>query len=156
MIQLTKTIRHTRTNALPWKGIDPGYPATNVEVETSDPTSLLSHYRRLLAPRNRHPALRRSEMDLVSSSNPGVFASLRLSADEAILVILNLTASHVSECRLSASTSHLLPGRYSAESLMQPVSFNELGVGTNGTFAGFGIGPDIPVHGTLIIRLVPQ
>jgi glycosidase len=144
------------STARPWMPIDAGYPAANVESETSDPTSLLSHYRLLLGLRNQHPALRSSAMDLVTSSHPGVFASLRLSDEEAILVIVNLTAAQVSDYRLSASGSHLLPGRYSTESLIGSVSSNDLGVGADGGFTGSWSGPGLAAHSTLIIRLVPE
>jgi glycosidase len=140
----------------PWIAIDPGYSATNVEAETSDPTSLLSHYRLLLGLRNQHPALRSSVMDLVTPSQPGVFASLRVSEDEAILVIVNLAGAQVSDYRLSVSSSHLLAGRYSTESLTGSASFDELVIGKNGAFAESWIGPDLGAYGTLVLRLVPH
>jgi hypothetical protein len=95
-------------------------------------------------------------MDLLTSSHPGVFASLRVSEDEAILVIINLTGARVSDYRLSVSRSHLLVGRYSTESLTGSASFNELGIGTNGAFAESWIGPDLGAYSTLILRLVPH
>ncbi len=140
----------------PWRASDVGYPDANVEVEAPDPGSLLSHYRQLLALRNEHPALRSPVMDLVTSSQLGVFASLRSSGDEALLVILNLTQAEVSGYRLSTSTSHLSPGRYRTDSLMGPVSFGEVEAGANGAFVDSCTGPDLAAHGTLILRLTPQ
>ncbi len=85
----------TQTNAgfsagKPWRQPDSGYPQVNVDVETKDPASLLSHYRTLIQLRNDHPALQTGSLTLLSTSNPAVFASLRTGEGETVLIMINL------------------------------------------------------------------
>jgi alpha-amylase len=65
----------------------------SVAGQTSDPSSLLSHYRDLISLRAAHPALRRGATRLVTSEDApeGVVAFLREVASERILVALNFS-----------------------------------------------------------------
>jgi len=141
------------SSATAWMPPDSGFPSTNVAAQTDDPASLLSRYRRLIALRAQHPALRSPGMDVVTCSNAGVFASLRTSPDETVLVIINLTDLQIRDARLSVASSGLTEGQYLMRSLMLPLLYNELGVDAGGAFEGYLLGPDIPPYGTLIVQL---
>ena len=84
----------------PWRQPDSGYTQVNVEVETNDPASLLSHYRALIRLRNDHPALQTGTITLLSTNNPAVFATLRKGENETVLILINLGAQVVKDYSL--------------------------------------------------------
>jgi glycosidase len=136
-----------------WMPPDSRFPSTNVAAQADDPASLLSRYRRLIAMRAQHPALRSPNMDVVTCSNPGVFASLRTSQDEAVMVIINLTDRQIGDALLSVASSALTEGRYVTRSLMLPTLYTELEVNAAGGFEGYSLGPDLTPYATLLVEL---
>ncbi len=76
----------------------PGYaPAeVNVIAQTADAGSLLNWVRAMLELRRGHPVFGTGTFEPVGSSNPAVFAFIRRSADEQILVVANLSGSEES------------------------------------------------------------
>jgi glycosidase len=73
----------------------------NVAAETDDPNSLLSHYRRLIHLRYDHPALRAGDIHLVQSPSSAVYSFVRSTAEESLLVIINLSAKTVTDYGLT-------------------------------------------------------
>ena len=136
----------------PWRQPDAGYIEANVAAQTDDSASLLWHYRALIALRNQHAALRVGDFHLVSADNPAIFASLRVSQDEAILVVVNLAAAPVTDYRLSLKNSRLEAGRYLILMLMGEIPSANLEVNGSGGFADFTMA-EIPSYGTFVIQL---
>ncbi|HKI05422.1 MAG TPA: alpha-amylase family glycosyl hydrolase [Thermoanaerobaculia bacterium] len=85
------------TTGKPWFGFAPGQETANVAAETSDPGSLLSHYRSLIRLRKASPALKRGTITLLSPGNRStpVLAFLRETPQERVLVVHNVTAGEV-------------------------------------------------------------
>jgi alpha-glucosidase len=81
------------TNGKPWLPIPPSYKTHNVETELADPNSVLSFYRQLLAMRHAEPALLNGEYMALNSDDPNVYTYVRRYKDEAVLVVLNMSAS---------------------------------------------------------------
>jgi glycosidase len=79
----------------------------NVAAEETDPTSLLTFYRNLIHLRNDHSALRVGSFVPVQSSNKAVYSFIRQSSDEAVLVVINLGKSDVTDYTLSAPKTAL-------------------------------------------------
>ena len=73
--------------------VDPEYhyEAVNVAAQQANPHSLLWWMRRLIALRKRHPAFGRGSFEVVPADNRKVFAFLRRTAEETILVVANLS-----------------------------------------------------------------
>ncbi|MEA2752345.1 MAG: maltose alpha-D-glucosyltransferase / alpha-amylase, partial [Myxococcales bacterium] len=73
--------------------IDPEYhyEALNVEMQQSNPNSLLWWTKRLIALRKRFQAFGRGSVEFLHPSNPRVLAFIRRFDDEAILVVANLS-----------------------------------------------------------------
>ncbi len=65
--------------------------SVHVEAQASNPSSLLSFSRRLIALRKRHPALARGSMDLLDVDNDSVLAFVRTHGDDKVLVVANLS-----------------------------------------------------------------
>jgi alpha-glucosidase len=75
-----------------WLPAPPSYRTHNVASEEKDPDSILNFYRRLLALRHTDPALMEGEYVALNDSDPNVLSYLRRYKDEAVLVVLNMSA----------------------------------------------------------------
>ena len=77
------------TTGTPWHRFAPGRERTHVAAQTSDPESLLSHYRRWIRARHASRALARGSLRLVQGEGP-VLAFVRTEGSERVLVAHNL------------------------------------------------------------------
>jgi alpha-glucosidase len=73
--------------------VAPTYKTHNVEAQAKDPNSILSFYRQLLELRHKEPALLDGDYIALDPENPNVFSYLRRYKDEAVFVVLNMSAS---------------------------------------------------------------
>jgi len=76
-----------------WLPIPPSAAKYNVSVESAEPHSILSFYKRLLALRQSDPALRNGSCVSVDRDDPYVLAYLRKNpgGGESVLVVLNMS-----------------------------------------------------------------
>ena len=81
--------------------------AANVAAQTADPDSLLSHYRSLIHLRNSHPALHSGGFTAVESSSRAIYAYIRHSAEQTLLIVINLSGEAVSDFKLTLAESDL-------------------------------------------------
>jgi len=81
------------SKAKPWLPVPPSAKTHNVESEAQDPNSVLSFYRQLLSMRHTEPALLEGDYFALNEDDPNVLAFLRRYKDEAILVVLNMSAA---------------------------------------------------------------
>ena len=137
-------------------GLDPNYVRFNVSDEMKNPASLFSHYKTLISLRNAHPALRIGSLNIVSPSNPGLFASLRVSSSEAVLVLINLTNTPINNFSLSLNKSPLQSGKHPALSLIGQGLVADLTVASTGGFSNYSPISTIPAYATVIIQVVPR
>lgn len=81
-----------------WEAVsfNTGADGSSVEEQISDPTSLLSHYRKLIGIRNSVPALQDGAIKDMDSGNESVTAYLRLTDVQTVLVAHNLTKTEQS------------------------------------------------------------
>jgi maltose alpha-D-glucosyltransferase/alpha-amylase len=70
-----------------------GYQAVNVEAQLRTPTSMLRWLRRFIALRREHPVFGLGSYDVLSPSNPHVYAHIRRSEDDIALCVHNLARS---------------------------------------------------------------
>ncbi len=89
----------------PWRNLSSDYTQVNVKAQEDDPASLLNHYRTLIQLRKEHPALLTGNATLIETENPVVFALLRESGLENILIVVNLGKTHVTDYRLDLSAT---------------------------------------------------
>jgi alpha-glucosidase len=73
----------------PWLPVSADYATRNVAVQSADPTSMLSLYRRLLWYRRRCPALYGGSYQPLDACDDHCFVYLRAAGDERRLVALN-------------------------------------------------------------------
>jgi len=70
-----------------------GYPSTNVEAQSRDPSSLLSWTKRMLAVRKTSQAFGRGSRRFLKPGNRKILAYLREYGDDTILCVANLSRS---------------------------------------------------------------
>ena len=110
------------TEGTPWLPVAPSYKSRNVAMETSDPDSILSFYRRLLELRREEPALRDGQYVPLNQDDPNAFAFVRRFHGEAVLVVLNMSAApHKLKLDLAAAGISAAKLRILATSSRKPV-----------------------------------
>jgi alpha-amylase len=77
--------------AEPWQPLSEDPPGVNVAAQADDPDSLLTTYRDLVRVRNATPALRRGATTLVDGGAEPVIGWLRTTAEETLLVVVNVS-----------------------------------------------------------------
>lgn len=88
------------SDVTPWFRINPNYHEINAEQQLQDPESVFSFYRRLIRLRKDLPVIRTGSFRLVDPENEKVFAYLRDSGDQQLLVLCNFTGeTAVMPCR---------------------------------------------------------
>jgi len=141
------------SDVAPWIMPNNNYTTFNVATETDDPGSMLSHYRRLISLRNNHPALRTGDLFLPSTNNQGLFACLRTTPDEFVLIIVNLTGSPIRDFKLFLASSPLHQGEYAPVSLLDGTPLATLTVLGNGHIGNYVPMPEIPPYATIMMQL---
>jgi len=149
------------STVVPWEPVGPDYQTFNVAAESVDNDSILTRYQELVHVRNQHAALRVGDMSIVKSNNPALYSILRISHDptdsskvnEAILVLINLSKTPISDYSLSLSKSPLATGSYRLAPIMGVGPFADLTVASVGDFSQFKPIAKIPAYGTLILQL---
>jgi maltose alpha-D-glucosyltransferase/alpha-amylase len=73
--------------------IDPEYhfEAVNVEAQQNNPSSLLWHFKRLMALRKQHQAFGRGTVEFLQPDNRKILAFLRRLEGESLLIVANLS-----------------------------------------------------------------
>ena len=137
----------------PWRAVDATYTERNVAAEATDPNSLLSLYRTLIGLRNQHAALRVGDFNAIAANTASVFASLRMSKDEAVLVIINLGKDAVTDLTLTLDKSSLAAGEYRSAPLLGGGPIATLMVSAQGGFAKYQPLPSLPGYSGVIVQL---
>jgi alpha-glucosidase len=124
------------TRGTPWLPLPPSYKTVNVADELKDPSSILQVYRTLLKLRHQNQALLDGDYVALNEKDANVFSYLRRYKNEAVLVVLNMSAQpqqvsfDLAPQGFPANTAHTLlttmPGESKASSLshlsLQPFS----------------------------------
>jgi alpha-amylase len=124
------------TTGIPWRAPAGDYPQVNVALQNEEADSLLNHYRALIRLRRENAALRIGEMTLLETDNPAVHAVLRRTADQTILVAINLKGTPISDYQLSLSENLLTEGTVTPASLFGTIEATPLTI-SGGMFSGY-------------------
>ncbi len=81
------------STATPWLPVADDYVTNNVASQRDDPTSMLSLFRRLIELRHAYPALTIGTHRSIDTGSDEVFAYLRETQGQRMLVVLNLGSS---------------------------------------------------------------
>jgi glycosidase len=142
------------STTIPWESVGTDWETNNVAAETTDPNSILSHYRVLIQIRNEHAALRVGNLIAVHSNQSALYTILRVSKDEIVMVIINLSGAPVNEYKLSLDKSNIPPGDYHVIPILAvPVEYSDLNFTDVGGFNNYLPLLEIPSYGTVIFQL---
>ncbi len=140
------------TTVTPWRAPNADYSTVNVTAENNDPDSMLNHYRALIQLRKEHPALLAGDATLIKTGNSAIFALLRNSGSESILIVVNLGKEAISDYKLSLEENKLTDGSLSPLPLFGATTVQPLEI-TNGIFSDYKPLDEIAPYQTLIIKL---
>ena len=79
------------TDGAPWIGVNPNYPAVNVEQAMADENSILHFYRRLIALRAGSETLKYGDFHMLLPDDPHVFTYERSLRGERVIVCCNFS-----------------------------------------------------------------
>lgn len=142
------------TTGTPWRSPNGDYQTTNVAAQSDDPNSLLRHYQSLIQLRKEHPALLLGNAALVDTGNPAVFALMRQSNHESVLILVNLGDETISDYTLSLEEAAFPDGRMSPIMLFGGDQAHSLEI-NNGIFLHYKPVNELSPYQTCIFQL-PQ
>ncbi len=140
----------------PWSAPGAGWEVNNVANEVEDPGSILAHYQALIQARSQHEALRVGDFHVLETNNPGLYAILRVSANEAVVVLINMSGRSISDFDLSLAESALAQGEYSAAMILGQQAWETLVVNGSGGFGKYAPFGTIAPYATWIVQLKCQ
>jgi glycosidase len=140
----------------PWTTLGPAWENYNVAKQTIDPHSIFSHYRDLIRIRSEHAALRVGDLTVVKGTETALYSILRVSDEEAVLVLINLSDEPLSGFWLTKSDSSLAEGIYFPVSIWGDGTFAPISVNASGGFFHLMDATVIPPYGTIILQLQPN
>lgn len=143
------------TTGNPWRAPGSDYTTKNIASQSADPDSLLSLYRRLIHIRNDHAALRVGDYYFIETGHPAVSASLRVSRNEALLIIINLGSALISDYALNLENGPL-SGDYVLAPLLDNGQFTSPAITDQGGFENYQPLPELPPYGRFILQLQPE
>jgi alpha-amylase len=139
------------TDGRPWRVPYDDFETKSVALQ-DDPDSLLNHYRDLIHLRNRQTALRVGDWLQVDSESNRVYAYLRYTDEEFLLVVMNLGTTELDEYALTLEEGPLTA--VSAPTLLfgdgQPA---ELTINVAGGFENYTPFPSLPPQSSFVIQL---
>jgi len=141
------------TTGRPWQAVNRTYAEVNIATQSADAESLLSLYRTLIHLRNDHAALRVGNYVAVDAGNNALLAFLRVSQEEVVLVLINLSDKAVSDYSLSLGQG-TLAGKYAAYALLGEGEMPGLTANAGGGFDAYQPLPEIPAYGSYVIQLL--
>lgn len=126
------------TTGEPWMPVNEDYPAVNVEAQSGDPKSLLSHYRRLIQLRAAEPALRHGAWVPVAAACKAGYGYLRhLTGEAPVLVLFNFDDAPLEPCAFSLDASALDAGETVAQDGLTGAEFPGPTLDDRGGFSGY-------------------
>jgi oligo-1,6-glucosidase len=97
------------TTGTPWLPVNPNYRQINAAAQASDPDSVLSYYRRLIALRHELPVVAHGDFTMLLPDDEQVYAFTRRLDGTELLVLANFS---------DATVTPGLPGTWAAAELL--------------------------------------
>jgi glycosidase len=83
------------TNGIPWIGVNQNKAEINVEIEESNPETVLNYFRRMISIRKTNEVLRIGTFELVETGESPLFIFQRSIEDEKWTIVLNFSSQSV-------------------------------------------------------------
>jgi oligo-1,6-glucosidase len=78
------------TTGTPWLAVNPDFAAWNAEAQRGDPSSVLAHYRRLIALRHTEPVVALGDFTMLLPAHEEIYAFSRSLDGDTLLVVCNV------------------------------------------------------------------
>lgn len=140
------------TASTPWRTINADYPEVNVQRQAGDADSLLSWYRDLIRLRNDHPALRQGWAWDVEPNDKAVYALLRATDQEALLILANLGPDPVAAPTLKLASGPLR-GTFTLTPVYGDGSAPSLSASATGGFEAYQPLDELPGYSLFVFSL---
>ncbi len=140
------------TTGTPWRALNADWDVKNVAAQTAAEESLLSYYRSLIAIRNNHAALRAGDTYVLDTGGRSLYAVLRVSKEETVLVLVNLSKADLSDYGLTLEQGPL-NGTYEAVSIQGEGPFENPVVNGQGGFGSYKPVASLAPFSSYIIQL---
>jgi glycosidase len=137
----------------PWRLPSSDYAQVNVSLQSGETDSLLEHYRTLIALRKQHSALSGNQITLVDTHNTDIYAVLRVSNGETLLVLVNLTDQPVTDYNLQLDKNVLGSKNQKAVMLFGTDQAADLAGGALPSYQPF---VTLAPYGSYIIQFIPK
>ena len=141
------------TTGDPWHELGFDWEFYNLTNQTDDPASIFSHYRNLVQIRNQHAALRVGDVKVLTASDKAIYSIMRVSQQEAVLVLVNLSGRTVMDYWLDLEESNLAEGDYLPAPIFGEGIFSALAANAGGGISQYVPIPKVPPYGTFILQL---
>jgi glycosidase len=142
------------TSGTPWRAPFSDFEERNVALQTDDPDSLLSHYRDLIHLRHNHEALRVGDWVLVETNPNSLYAAIRYTDQEIVLVLINSSVNEITDYDLNLQMGPLA-GEAAATLLFGEGSVTAPTVTETGGFEAYTPLETLPPQSTFVILLSP-
>jgi oligo-1,6-glucosidase len=106
------------TTGTPWLPVNPDYQEWNVARQRDDDSSVLAHYRRLIALRHDLPVVALGDFTMLLPDSDEVYAFRRTLGGDALLVVCNVS-------RTPQKLAELLPEALDAELVLSNVPVDD-------------------------------
>ncbi len=136
---------------LPWRRPQDDYTERNVATQTADATSLLSHYRALIQARNENPALQTGSFFELPTSDRRLYAFLRYTEEQTLLVLINMSKTAIDDYRFCLSEGTFQSG--TATEILHNSDLNPLELNRAGGFDVYQPIDVLEAFSTYIIEL---
>jgi glycosidase len=144
------------TRGKEWEAPQSDSARTNVSAESSDPASLLNLYGRLIHLRGENQALASGELISLDASSDSVSAYLRRAGDRVVLVVANLSATALSDVKLSSTVRVLDGGRYATRNLLGGRATRALNLGEDGLIRDYVPVQTLARKESLVLNLIAR
>ena len=142
------------TTSSPWQPANADFPQINVAAQSDDPDSLLAAYRALIRARADHAALRVGATYRIKTGSPNVYAVLRASKNETILIVVNLSKKPLENVTLSLETGPLTGGQtYPLAPILASAAFAPITANGQGGFTDYLPLPVLPPESAFVLQL---
>lgn len=122
------------TTGTPWSGLTGDQATQNVATQKANHNSLLSWYKKLNALRKQYPQLSEGTFQTLGSNGGTVYAYLRESEKQAIVVIHNFGKANYDNTTVFAKQSNLAEGTYTVTDLLEDKKLEDIALNSDGGF----------------------
>jgi alpha-amylase len=142
-------------DTLTWETPNPDCDSVNVSAQQAEPVSLWNTYRALIQLRQVNPALSSGDYYTVQADNPAIYSALRVSPDQAILLVANLGLKDIASVGLTLEGGPLY-GRYRLVPIYGEAQESQVIANSEGGFTLFDSIRGIGALQTVIFLLEPR